>query len=411
LIVNRGFTPRQIARIEESVRIQATEIVDRVAPMGECDFVTEIAAALPLQIICDMMGIPREDMPQIFEWTNKILGVGDPEYVNIVPPLQYLKSYLFATDPTRGERLTVDALGIYFDYSSAAALDNSTVYGNTSRNSGGGVYHFGAYDGAPGLVVTGSTITHNTADRGGGLACYGATDNSHELTEPIVRNTIIFANTADSAAAGPDLSCNFPTGATESPGTVPVAFSLLGAVAPATSLNQTGPNLLGQDPQLGPLANNGGPTQTELPAATSPVIDKGNSFGLGSDQRGVLRPIDFPAFPNTGDGSDIGAVELQPSNAFKLGKLKRNKKKGTAKQVVILPLPDAGSVTIKGKGLKTKTRTVTGAANLKLPVIAKGKKQKALKSSGKAKIKAKVTYSPIGNAAATLKRKLKLLKR
>jgi cytochrome P450 len=87
LIVNRGFTPRQIARIEESVRVQATEIVDRVAPMGECDFVTEIAAALPLQIICDMMGIPREDMPQIFEWTNKILGVGDPEYVNTMEEL------------------------------------------------------------------------------------------------------------------------------------------------------------------------------------------------------------------------------------------------------------------------------------------------------------------------------------
>ena len=81
LIVNRGFTPRQIARVEESVRVQAREIVDRVAPMGECDFVAEIAAALPLQIICDMMGIPREDKKRIFELTNIILGVGDPEYV------------------------------------------------------------------------------------------------------------------------------------------------------------------------------------------------------------------------------------------------------------------------------------------------------------------------------------------
>jgi cytochrome P450 len=80
LIVNRGFTPRQIAKVEESVRVQAVEIVDRVAPMGSCDFVTEIAAALPLQIICDMMGIPREDTQQIFAWTNVILGVGDPEY-------------------------------------------------------------------------------------------------------------------------------------------------------------------------------------------------------------------------------------------------------------------------------------------------------------------------------------------
>jgi cytochrome P450 len=87
LIVNRGFTPRQVARIEESVRLQAKDIVDRVAPMGECDFVTEIAAALPLQIICDMMGIPREDNKMIFDYTNVILGVGDPEYVNTMEDL------------------------------------------------------------------------------------------------------------------------------------------------------------------------------------------------------------------------------------------------------------------------------------------------------------------------------------
>jgi cytochrome P450 len=88
LIVNRGFTPRQVARIEESVRVQAKEIVDRVSELGgECDFVSEVAAALPLQIICDMMGIPREDNKQIFEQTNVILGVGDPEYVQTIEDL------------------------------------------------------------------------------------------------------------------------------------------------------------------------------------------------------------------------------------------------------------------------------------------------------------------------------------
>src|SRR4029077_5001517 len=50
-------------------------------PDGECDFVEQIAAPLPLQIICEMMGIPAEDEAQIFAWTNVILGGGDPEYV------------------------------------------------------------------------------------------------------------------------------------------------------------------------------------------------------------------------------------------------------------------------------------------------------------------------------------------
>jgi len=87
LIVNRGFTPRQVARIEQSVRQQAREIVDRVVALGECDFVAEIAAALPLQIICDMMGIPRADTKRIFELTNVVLGVGDPEYVQSMDDL------------------------------------------------------------------------------------------------------------------------------------------------------------------------------------------------------------------------------------------------------------------------------------------------------------------------------------
>jgi cytochrome P450 len=95
LIVNRGFTPRQIARIELAVREQAREIVDRVAPLGECDFVSEIAAALPLQIICDMMGIPRADNKRIFELTNIILGVGDPEYVSTMEELMSAGMELF----------------------------------------------------------------------------------------------------------------------------------------------------------------------------------------------------------------------------------------------------------------------------------------------------------------------------
>jgi cytochrome P450 len=95
LIVNRGFTPRQVAKIEENVRTQASEIVDRVASLGECDFVSEIAAALPLQIICDMLGIPRSENRRIFELTNTILGVGDPEYVSSLEELMAAGMELF----------------------------------------------------------------------------------------------------------------------------------------------------------------------------------------------------------------------------------------------------------------------------------------------------------------------------
>ena len=76
------------------------------------------------------------------------------------------------------------------------------------------------------------------------------------------------------------------------------------------------PNITGIDPQLGALQNNGGPTPTRLLAPTSPAIDKGFSY-LGTDQRGIGRPIDISTVANApnGDGSDIGAVELTAQEA------------------------------------------------------------------------------------------------
>jgi len=80
-IVSRGFTPRALARLEADVQRRAKQTVDRVIEKGSCDFVTEIAAPLPLEIICDMMGIAESQTKFVFEQTNRILGLGDPEYV------------------------------------------------------------------------------------------------------------------------------------------------------------------------------------------------------------------------------------------------------------------------------------------------------------------------------------------
>jgi cytochrome P450 len=80
-IVSAGFTPRMLKKVEDQVQVAAARIVDDVSDMGECDFVTEVAAKLPLKIICDMMGIPEKDYDTVFAKSNVILGAGDPEYV------------------------------------------------------------------------------------------------------------------------------------------------------------------------------------------------------------------------------------------------------------------------------------------------------------------------------------------
>jgi cytochrome P450 len=81
-IVNRAFTPKVVARIEDSVRDRARTIVTNLVANhrdAQADFVAEASSLLPLQVICDMMGIPSEDEAKVFHWTTVMLGVGDDE--------------------------------------------------------------------------------------------------------------------------------------------------------------------------------------------------------------------------------------------------------------------------------------------------------------------------------------------
>jgi hypothetical protein len=74
----------------------------------------------------------------------------------------------------------------------------------------------------------------------------------------------------------------------------------------------TGSAVAPLEPRLSLLQNNGGPTPTMALLSDSPAIDRGKSFGLTTDQRGLPRVFDWPTVPNEsgGDGSDIGAFEL-----------------------------------------------------------------------------------------------------
>ncbi|MET8988305.1 cytochrome P450 [Nonomuraea wenchangensis] len=84
-IVSRAFTPRILAKMEEDLARAAAEIVDRAVEEGPGDFVTQIAARLPVRVICDMMGIPAEYHDMVLRRTNVILGNADPEYTGLSP--------------------------------------------------------------------------------------------------------------------------------------------------------------------------------------------------------------------------------------------------------------------------------------------------------------------------------------
>jgi cholest-4-en-3-one 26-monooxygenase len=79
-LVNRGFTPRMISALEVHVRDLTVGIVEAARAKGECDFVVDVAAELPLEVIAELLGVPREDRHKLFDWSNRMVGSEDPEY-------------------------------------------------------------------------------------------------------------------------------------------------------------------------------------------------------------------------------------------------------------------------------------------------------------------------------------------
>ena len=79
-LVNKGFTPRMVRDLEESIHRSTDAIIDQVAEEGRADFVTDISAELPLRVIAELLGVPQGDRHRMFEWSNNMVGNEDPEY-------------------------------------------------------------------------------------------------------------------------------------------------------------------------------------------------------------------------------------------------------------------------------------------------------------------------------------------
>jgi predicted outer membrane repeat protein len=209
-------------------------------------------------------------------------------------------------------------------------IENSTFSGNQAGDRGGAI---STSSGAT-LVIGGSTISGNTAPTlGGGIV------SDSGATDPVLENTIVANNTA---SVGPNLRGIGGDAFS-------IAFSLI-EDASGAGINQAGPNVLGQDPKLGPLAANGGATPTLALTPTSPALDRGAS--TRDDQRGSARPFDFPGLANAagGNGADIGAVELAGRSCAGKTESRPGSLVGTAGDDVIVGT--AGADVIRGMGGK-----------------------------------------------------------
>ncbi|MQA73144.1 MAG: hypothetical protein GEU88_02130 [Solirubrobacterales bacterium] len=193
-------------------------------------------------------------------------------------------------------------------------LSRSTVSGNSADRGGG----LSLSDGS--TVVTNSTISANAATLTGGGIQRGA--GGMVRTPQVLLRHVTLAGNAAPAGAGIE---SVGGGAARFEATIFAGNdcrSLVGGMLDSLDFNlETGDTCFldqahdqpATNPRLGPLQDNGGPTRTRLPGPSSPAIDRAIAAGLGADQRGLRRPSDFGSIANVpaGDGSDIGAAELQ----------------------------------------------------------------------------------------------------
>jgi cholest-4-en-3-one 26-monooxygenase len=78
-LVNRGFTPRMIGQLEERIFEVCDGLLDKIAQRGQADLVTDVAAPLPVEVICELVGAPPEDRARLYELTNRMTAFDDPE--------------------------------------------------------------------------------------------------------------------------------------------------------------------------------------------------------------------------------------------------------------------------------------------------------------------------------------------
>jgi len=250
----------------------------------------------------------------------------------------YLAPVSIERSTVSGNSSSASTGGAIRSYDGDLQISDSAISGNTSMMAGGAIRtRYGDIDVDHSTLAGNDSTTAGDADQisvyrapvnlrastlsSGGGRSLRITYNDFHLTGTTVvggglydeyggttlKNSII-------AGSGPGPDLDVDTGA------IQVAFSLVKNGSPSAKVVESvpGSNIFGLDPQLGPVAMNGGLTPTMLPAPGSPVVDKGSS-GASSDQRGFARPFDVPSIGNSAapgaDGADMGAVELTLAEA------------------------------------------------------------------------------------------------
>jgi hypothetical protein len=250
-----------------------------------------------------------------------------------------------------------------------STIVNNTASTTSTVNGGGG----GIDNNHGTLTLDSCTISGNSGDTGNTSSGGGGVQNVSGSTANVV-NTLIAGNTTNQV--GGDVNGAFTSN----------GFNLIRITNGSTGFNkatdQTGTAASPLNAVLGPLQNNGGHTDTRAPALVSPAVDKGKS-SFHVDQRLRQAPYDNPSIPNAagGDGSDIGAVELVPSqvfvvtntNDFGTGSLREEIIQAGPADSVFIPPSVSGTINLtSGTLVIDRAMTILGPGARKLAVASTG---------------------------------------
>jgi len=186
--------------------------------------------------------------------------------------------------------------GAIFSQSANITLSNSTLSGNSAPYAGG-IWNWSGNVTLTNSTLSGNAGIQNAAREIGNAGAIWVSSGTVALT-----NSTVSGNTAASNSGGIFIYSASPTKEVQAINSIVAGNSAPGGDTNATLTAGSTNNIIGGDPKLVALANNGGPTQTMLPMADSPAIDGGSDADCpATDQRGVNRP--------QGAHCDIGAVE------------------------------------------------------------------------------------------------------
>jgi hypothetical protein len=201
--------------------------------------------------------------------------------------------------------------GGIFHMGEKAILTNCTISNNKTADggmgiggSGGGIYHRGVE-----VTLINCTICNNSTGEGSDGLFFGWGGNGGGIgidknSVIYIKNSIIANNRTSTKEKGPDCWGEINS----------LGYNLIEDINGCNITGNLTGNILGVDPMLEPLADNGGCTQTHALMPESPVIDAGDSTGISEDQRGYTRPVNITGTSNVSDGSDIGAYEYEFSS-------------------------------------------------------------------------------------------------